>query len=137
MDDHLLACLDAVELFSRLSQEELVAALAEPVHCSAGDILCRQGEANATWYALAAGRVELRRLDAEGVEQVVAVLEPGDSFGTAALLLGEPQRVTAQALEDSDLLAIRKPRFDALLARRPRLVDRLVLAPEVRRRLKA
>lgn len=139
MDDHLLACLDTVELFSRLSQEELaeVAALAEPVHCPAGEVLCRQGEANATWYALAAGRVELRRLDAEGVEHVVAVLEPGDSFGAPALLLGEPQWVTAQAVEDSDLLAIRKPRFDELLARRPRLVDRLVLAPEVRRRLKA
>lgn len=139
MDDHLLACLDAVELFSRLSQDELVevAALAEPLHCSAGDILCRQGEVNAIWYAVAAGRVELRRLDAEGMEQVVAVLEPGDSFGVAALLLGEPHWVTAEAVEDSDFLAIRKPRFDELLARRPRLVERLVLTPEVRRRLKA
>lgn len=139
MDDHLLACLDAVELFSRLAQDELaeVAALAEVVVAPAGTILCRHGEANATWYAVAAGRVELRHLDAEGVEQVLAVLEPGDSFGAAALLLGEPQRVTAQALEDSELLAIRKPHFDELLARRPRLVERLVLAPEVRRRLRA
>ncbi len=139
MYDHALACLDTVELFSGLSQEELadVAALAEPVHCPAGEVLCRQGEVNATWYAVAAGQVRLRRLDGEGVEHVTGLLEPGGSFGEAALLLGEPQPDTAEAVVDSDLVLIPKVRFDGLLLRRPRMVSRLMLTPEVRRRLKA
>jgi membrane protein YdbS with pleckstrin-like domain len=137
--DGATTCLDQVELFSRLSHEELadVAALAEPVDCPAGTVLCRQGEANATWYALCAGEVQLRRLGGDGVERVVRAVAPGESFGAAVLLLGEPQSATAVALEDTALLAIAKAGFDDLRTRRPRMVQRLVLTPGLRRRLNA
>ena len=79
-----------------------------------GTIIFRQGEAGDDMFVLERGKVSLT-LTAEGAQKQVAMLEPGDFFGELSLLSGAPRTATAEAVEDSTLLAIRRDVFALMM----------------------
>ena len=46
------------------------------------------------------GRIKLSFVSASGMEKVVDIISPGESFGEAVMFLEKPHVVTAQALAD-------------------------------------
>jgi len=90
-----------------------------PVRCDAkhvarGTIIFRQGEPGDDMFVLERGKVSLT-LTSEGRQKEVAVLAPGDFFGELSLLSGAPRTATAEAIEDSTLLAIRRDVFALMM----------------------
>lgn len=73
-------------------------------------LLFRQGDPGNEMFVIAAGRIRLT-IGTEGHEKEVALLGPGEFFGELSLLEGAPRSATAQAAEDSTLLAIGRDVF--------------------------
>ena len=83
-------------------------------HVVRGTIIFRQGEPGDDMFVLESGKVSLT-LTSEGTQKQVAVLAPGDFFGELSLLSGAPRTATAEAIEDSTLLAIRRDVFALMM----------------------
>jgi CRP-like cAMP-binding protein len=97
-------------LFRELSQEQRarVAAGVRMLRMDRGDTLFRRGDPVAGTYIVATGRVKLSFVSPSGVEKVVEIIDPGQSFGEAVMFLDVPHVVSAQALADSLLLLVPK-----------------------------
>ena len=96
---------------------ERLAASATIQHAAAGDAIITAGEAGDTFYAIAAGAVEVTVPDAPvgAVAQSGRRLGPGDSFGEIALIRDVPRTATVRALEPTELVILeRGPFLEAL-----------------------
>lgn len=111
-----------------------MAARLRNISVPAGTVIIRQGEEGETCYLVRSGRVRVLMRDnpdesadpdaatdqgeaaahPAGAEREIAILLPGMLFGEAALLTGGMRNATVCALENCDLLEIR--RSDLLLA---------------------
>ncbi|MFP3941458.1 MAG: Crp/Fnr family transcriptional regulator [Thermoanaerobaculia bacterium] len=69
------------------------------------DVLFRQGEPATALYFALEGRIKLTQLTADGQEVIVRYVGPGEVFAGVALLGGTSYPVTAEAAQDSRVLA--------------------------------
>lgn len=125
--DAIRAALRSVELFSRLSAEELgiLTESAKPAPFVRGEVVTRQG-AKANWlYVLMSGEIEVRVVSVDGMERRVAVLEAPSFFGEMALMTGAPREATVIAMTDVECLRVDKDDFRKILTLRPELVDEI------------
>lgn len=97
-------------LFQQLRESEIVnlAAAAREIGLSKGQILFQRGTLLDGFYVVVQGQVKLAFSSPQGHEKVVAIIEPGQSFGEAMMFLEKPCPVFAQALADTHLLYIAK-----------------------------
>ncbi len=139
MTSAVVTRLEGIELFSALDGDDLaaLAELAQREHRSTGQVICRQGEPGHRFYLVERGQLQVLHVDPDGIEQEVEVFGPGDSFGQTSLLLGEPHDATIEVLQDATLLYIEKDDLDRLLERRPGMLSRLRMPPEVEKRRRA
>lgn len=72
-----------------------------------GDPIVRQGEVGDCMYVVQTGEVEVV-LDAEGEEQHLAILGPGDFFGEMAVFERETRSATVRARGEARVLKIDK-----------------------------
>ena len=101
------------EVFSELPGplREALAGLAEPLELRAGETIYEEGDAADALFFLEEGWVRLYRLEADGREATVLVLEPGELFGEEALA-GEGTRATgAETLAPSRVLRFEREGF--------------------------
>ncbi|HVM96874.1 MAG TPA: cyclic nucleotide-binding domain-containing protein [Candidatus Acidoferrales bacterium] len=86
----------------------------DELHIAKGDTLFRQGEPGHEMFVIERGKMRLT-IGADGVEKEVATLGPGQFFGELSLLADAPRSATAEAMEDSVLLAIRRDVFNMMV----------------------
>jgi CRP-like cAMP-binding protein len=79
-----------------------------------GGIVFRQGDQGDEMFVIERGKIRLT-LAAEGHEKEVAVLGAGQFFGELSLIGNAPRSATAQAVEDSVLLAIGRDVFNMMV----------------------
>ncbi|AXE32060.1 Crp/Fnr family transcriptional regulator [Chromobacterium phragmitis] len=95
-------------LFQQLSPQQL--ASLEPhvraLQADKGQLLFQRGDDCDGMYVVVYGKVKLAIPSPQGVEKVVEIIHPGQSFAEAVMFLGKPCPVLAQLLEDSMLLHI-------------------------------
>ena len=139
MPNHLITQLRGIPLFAQLGREELraISKLVKQEEHPAGSVVGRQGETGQTAYIVESGELHVRHVDSQGIERVVASLGPGDFFGEASLLLGEPRDATVEVAQDATLLSLSKETFDALLNERPDILGDLEMRPGVRQKREA
>ena len=80
----------------------------------------RQGDLGDTLYILLRGEAEVVRED-DGIEKVIAHLQPGEFFGEMALLNQKTRGATIRCLKSTDVLTLKKGDFTALVANLPDL----------------
>src|ERR1700687_2352716 len=80
-------------------------ALHDELHVSKGSTIFRQGDAGHEMFVISAGRVRLT-IGTGGHGKEGARLGPGGFFGGLSLLSDAPRSATAEAVEDSTVLAI-------------------------------
>ncbi|MFH1570526.1 MAG: cyclic nucleotide-binding domain-containing protein [Gemmatimonadota bacterium] len=105
--------LQDVDIFTEVSTEELAylaAIVVEESHPAGQTIYLERGVAD-SMYLVVSGRVRLHR---GGME--IAVLGPGEAFGTWALFDDEPRVSAATATEDALVLRLDREAFIDLLA---------------------
>jgi putative ABC transport system ATP-binding protein len=69
----------------------------ERVELAAGEVLFRQGDRGELIYILEDGRIEILREHADGREELLRLLSPGEFFGEMSPILGLPRTATARA----------------------------------------
>ena len=75
-----------------------------------GTVIFRQGDPGEEMFVISAGRIRLT-LGVEGHEKEIAIFGRGDFFGELSLLSGAARTATAEAIEESTLLAIGRDVF--------------------------
>jgi small-conductance mechanosensitive channel/CRP-like cAMP-binding protein len=89
-----------------------------------GETILRQGEPSHALYLIAAGTIEVTRLDATS-SHVVARLSPGNSVGAVGLLTGAHDAATATAITPATVYILDKSDLDAAIAAHPKLQEAL------------
>ncbi len=97
---------------------EAVAERARPVRLEAGEWLFHEGEEGDALYVVRAGRLTV--VD-EAAGTTISEVGRGQAVGELALLTGSPRAASVRAARASDLLAVYREDFDALLRASPAL----------------
>ena len=111
------AFLANLPMFSEMDAAELdrIAAAAVPLYFEKGRSIVQQGDPCNGFHFVVYGQVKLGFTSPQGVEKVVEIVRPGQSFGEALMVLDKPYIVFAQALADTMLLHVAKhPVFEEL-----------------------
>ena len=97
-------------LFREIGEAKIqrIAKGTQEVRIAKGEALFQKGDPANGFYIVVYGRVKLAFSSLHGVEKVVHLIGPGNSFGEAVMFLNKPYPVYAQALEDSLLLHVDK-----------------------------
>src|SRR5437660_11243903 len=85
-------------------------------------------------YVVAKGQVKVVLIGEDGREVILSVLGEGDFFGEMSLIDEEPRSAHVIAMEDSNLLVIRREDFQAILQQSPGIATGLLR--ELSRRLR-
>lgn len=111
--------LSEVEILKPLSPEELsevAGSLAFHIFAP-GEFVLRKGTGGDSMFVIHHGRVEVLVNDADGQVQQVAVLGKGGVLGEMGLFTGEARGADVRALDELEILEIRKPVMKHLLSR--------------------
>jgi CRP/FNR family transcriptional regulator len=90
-----------------------------------GEIIFCQNEPSNEVYVLKSGRVRISKI-VDNKEIQLFIMMPGDIFGEMSLIENKTRSATAIALEDSDLLAIKKENFETMSQKEPQLMARII-----------
>ena len=102
-----------------------------------GEWLFRQGEISDRLLLVLEGRVQLTKIDPDGLVKEVGWLEVGDIAGETGLLVGDFHDVLATADGQARALYLLRDDFTALLEKHPRWLNRLNVSEVVDVRRKA
>jgi putative ABC transport system ATP-binding protein len=75
----------------------------EELHLDPGEILFEQGDRGDLVYVVEAGEIEIFQLRADGVEELLRVIGPGNYFGELGPMLGLPRSASSRARVPSHL----------------------------------
>jgi CRP-like cAMP-binding protein len=85
-------------------------------------------------YVVAKGQVKVVLIGDDGREVILSVLGEGEFFGEMALIDDEPRSAHVIAMEDSELLVLRREDFEGILTQSPPIA--LAMLKELTRRLR-
>ena len=105
--------LASVPMFSGLQRDELLkfAELTRERTYPKGSVILFQGDPGDSLYVLHQGRAKVVLIGEDGREVILGVLEPGAHFGELALIDDQPRSAHVIAMEDSQLLILRREDF--------------------------
>jgi len=98
-----------------------------------GEMIYWAGDKGGTLFVLHTGRVKLFRLNENGKEQVLRLVEPGDFIGELSLFSSLQLTDNAQALEDSTMCVLQGERLKELMVKYPSIAFKVI--DELSRRL--
>ena len=129
--------LQEILLFANLSggEQEIIKERCAILEYKKGQIIYQQGQPADAFYCVILGRVIIYTQDQYGNENILEFLHRGKYFGIISLLTGDPHSVSAKALNDCTLLAIKQEDFDFILKKIPQLA--IDLSQTLSRRLKS
>ncbi|MDR1854213.1 MAG: Crp/Fnr family transcriptional regulator [Azoarcus sp.] len=99
-----------------------------------GEVLFNRGDECNGFHLLLEGRIKLGVVSTDGVEKVLELILPGQTFGEALMFLEKPYIVFSQALEDCHVLFFHKSVVFAELERDPGLGRRMLAGLAMRLR---
>ncbi len=128
--------LRSIPYFSRLSPDELdsVKKLVFEKKVERGDIIVLEGEPAGALYFVGTGAVKMFRTSADGKEQVLNIVRPGESFNDVPIFDGGPNLASGQAMGPVSLYGILKHDLNVFLQDHPRIAINIinVLAAQTR-----
>ena len=128
--------LATVPLFSGLQREEIqkFADLTRERSYPKGSVILFQDDPGDSLFVLRAGRVKVVLIGEDGREAILGVLEPGAHFGELALIDDQPRSAHVIAMEDAQLLILRREDFRRRVEANPSVA--WALLSELSRRLR-
>jgi len=115
-------------LFAHLSPDDLgrLAGICSHRRFGKKEIIFREGDRADGFFVVASGKVKVFKLSRDGKEQVLHILEPGQSFAEAIIFEGGVFPANAEALAECGLLFLPKRPFIDLLERNPKLALKML-----------
>jgi CRP-like cAMP-binding protein len=125
-----------VDWLSQLTAEEAarLEARAMTRKFRKGEMVYCPHEAGETVLLLAAGRIKLKTVTPDGKEAILAFIEEGELFGELALLDGSPRGEFAEAVLESQVIAIAAAELQAVMQQRPDVAVGITRLVGLRRR---
>ena len=126
--DRALRLLHSVPYFALLDADAMAAAAARATSrdYGRGAVLFLEGDSCAGLHVIEEGRVKLYKVSAEGREQVVKLLGPGEVFNEVAVFDGGPNPVSAMAALDATLWVIDCASMRDLVGKFPALAEAVI-----------
>ena len=124
-----IAVLKQVALFAGLDDQTLgqLASISEIRSFKAGQQVYAEGEADAALFVIVSGKIRIdKQVNAEQ-QQTLQQIRDGEILGAISFVLGGEHSVSAQALNDAELLMIRRTEFDKLANRSPAAAYKMML----------
>ncbi len=124
LEQTLLDLRDDLNIFHTLDEEELkqLAGEFELKHCPAKTVLFKEGEPGDYIGLILSGRFEVKKTtEFKGKQIVIAVLSRGSSVGEMSIIDEKPRSATMVAIEDSELLIMRREALNDFIERNPRI----------------
>ena len=128
IDESTNSLLRAVPYFSALDEETL-AAVARTVlerRYQCGELIFLEGDPSAGLHLVAEGLCKVYHVSAGGREQVLAILEPGDSCNEVPVVDGGPNPASLAAVADSSLWIISQDALTRLRQQYPILNEIII-----------
>jgi CRP/FNR family transcriptional regulator, dissimilatory nitrate respiration regulator len=124
------ADLQPWQLFSYLPAADLVrlAHIAEQRSFPAGASIFAEGDPAVAFWVVLKGQVKIHKLGAEGREQILRLVLPGESFGEAAALSQGSYPAHGQAITRTTALRFPATAFQKLLRESPALATNMIVA---------
>ena len=121
-------CVSRVPVFAGLSanDQQRVAGLARPTRLKAGEVAYSADDELSQLIVLHTGRLKIFRLSANGSEQLIRVLGPGEFTGETSVFTGQRPDDYATAVDDCQLCVIRHDDLDALVRQHPEIGLRML-----------
>ncbi len=115
--------LATIPLFANLDDGEYasLAAICTSRDYRRGTEIFSENDPGDGFYILVSGRVKIYKLSADGREQILHILGPGEPFGEAAVFAGSNFPASAVALAASTVFFIPREPFVDLINRMPQL----------------
>ena len=119
-----------VPLFSQLNDDEL-GRISEPARERSypkNSVILFEDDPGDALYVVVTGQVKVVLIGEDGREVILSVLGPGDFFGEMALIDDEPRSAHVIAMEDANLLVLRREDFQNCLQETPTIAFGLLRA---------
>jgi CRP-like cAMP-binding protein len=128
--------LSTIPLFNGLQRDELqrFADLTRERSYPKGSVILFQDDPGDSLFVLRSGRVKVVLIGEDGREVILGVLEPGAHFGELALIDDQPRSAHVIAMEDANLLILRREDFRRRVEANPSVA--WALLTELSRRLR-
>ncbi|WP_367339599.1 Crp/Fnr family transcriptional regulator [Aminivibrio sp.] len=106
-------------LFKSLSHDEMmeIASITEPRTFKKGEVIYGEGDTGGKLYILHTGGVKISRLSADGKEQFIRAIGPGEFMGELSLFSSLPFTDDAAALENSTMCFIDGEKLKLLMSK--------------------
>jgi CRP-like cAMP-binding protein len=128
--------LKSILYFSDLSFAELesIRKLIFEKTADRAEMILLEGESAADLYFVASGAVKVFKTSAEGKEQILSIVRPGESFNDVPIFDGGPNPASARTMGPVLLYGIKKNDMEAILRDHPQIALNVikVLARRVR-----
>lgn len=122
-------CIRIVPIFNHLTDEMMdkIGSKAKHRHIKKGEYLYQAGDSNDSLYIINHGVIRISRLAANGKEQLVRLLYPGDFTGEWAIFNQEKDHEEyAEAIRDSKICIIERADMNDILDEHP-VITRFLL----------
>jgi CRP/FNR family cyclic AMP-dependent transcriptional regulator len=129
--------LKNIPLFSELGEKDLdkIIQVASKQKYHKDNLILLEEEVGSTMFIILNGRVKISRISDDGREVILSILSDGDFFGEMSLLDGHTRSANVTAIEESELLVIRREEFLQMLRDFPQIAINLLkeLAQRIRK----
>ena len=129
--------LKGIPLFSELSDKDLekITQVASKQRYHKDNLILIEEEIGSTMFVILDGRVKISRISDDGREVILSILSEGDFFGEMSLLDGQTRSANVTAIEESELMVIRREDFLQMLRDYPQIAINLLkeLAQRIRK----
>lgn len=115
-------------IFSGLEDSDVaeLAGLCKERRLAAGEFAFMEDDPPDCFYVVASGKVKAVKTSSGGKDFIIAFFGPGEIFGEVAAFEDRPYPASAQAVENSTTLGIRREDFIKFLSRRPEVSLKIV-----------
>jgi CRP-like cAMP-binding protein len=115
-------------VFSGLTEDELaeLSEIAVERSLEQGEFVFWEGDPPGWFYVVAGGKVKVLKHSSSGKEFIIAFFGPGEMFGEVAVFEDRPYPASAQAVEETGVLGIRREDFLSFLSQRPEVALKII-----------
>ena len=129
------SCVSRVPVFAGLSAQDQrrVAGLARPVHLALGEVAYSAGDSPSRLIVVHTGHLKISRISADGSEQLIRVLGPGEFVGEESVFTDRAPEDYATALDECGLCVFHHDDLRALISTHPEIALRMLATVSARR----
>jgi len=126
--ENILNIISAIPLFNGLPDDQLSAIRQITVEkkYTKGQTIFSEGDDTKGLFVVVDGRIKVYKVSSEGKEQILHIIEAGQSFGEVTVFTGQQLPANAQTLVKSRLLLFPRSAFVGLVTANPSLALNLL-----------